>query len=438
MKTDKPNRSIEEVFRKTFQDFEVIPEKGLWSRFEKKLRAREFLRFNPGKFNIFYLGAVVAGLTVIALTVLNKDTEVISDISIIENSRPAPGSEQQQITESNAIEPSSKGSANASARVTTVEPETEKLMATETIENRKEQLVETLKIDNSELERHLVTLATDTPSKDQLIKPAPSAGFEIDNISGCVPLRISFNNLSHNYDSCMWEFGDGGYSKDREPVWIFDEAGEYHVKLVVFGENDHMASHASTIKVYPLPLARFEVNAGDPLLPDEQVMFYNYSENSVEWEWDFGDGETSFDFEPTHHYNRFASYSVKLLAISEHGCVDSLVITDAFGENSCFLRFPNAFIPNDGGPTGGYYSTRTDMESEVFHPVWSGVTDYNLRIFTRTGLMIFETTDINIGWDGYSKGQKVDPGVYIWKVRGVFKNGDPFVQGGDITLLPKR
>ena len=39
-------------------------------------------------------------------------------------------------------------------------------------------------------------------------------------------------------------------------------------------------------------------------------------------------------------------------------------------------------MPNDGGPTGGYYSTRTDIQSEVFHPVWSGVTDYNLKIFT--------------------------------------------------------
>jgi len=49
--------------------------------------------------------------------------------------------------------------------------------------------------------------------------------------------------------------------------------------------------------------------------------------------------------------------------------------------------------------------------------------------------LIFETNDINIGWDGYFKGQLSNPGVYIWKVRGNFRNGEPFTKMGDVTLL---
>lgn len=440
MKTDRPYKTIEEIYREQFRNFEVSPGKGFWPRFEKKLRIREFVRFTPGRFNVFYLGAVVAGIAVITLSVLLKDrsSDQPSGSDRPFDELPAGKAEKTEVPDSIELTQASKGSAAASGRVVTINQDNKVLNDTSATFIREEQVVESIEISNSDIEKDIKVGDSKILSRDELIRPSPSAGFEIDNISGCIPLRVSFTNLSANYDSCMWEFGDGGYSKEAEPIWIFDEEGEYTVKLIVFGNNGQAASRTGRIDVYPLPVARFEVNTGDPMLPDEQVKFYNYSENSVKWKWDFGDGQTSMDFEPYHQYERYGSYSVKLYAISKHGCIDSLIITDAFGENSCYLKFPNAFVPNDGGPTGGYYSNRTDIESEVFHPVWSGVTEYNLRIFTRSGLMIFETDDINIGWDGYHKGQKVDPGVYIWKVRGVFKNGDPFVQAGDITLLPRR
>jgi hypothetical protein len=190
--------------------------------------------------------------------------------------------------------------------------------------------------------------------------------------------------------------------------------------------------------VYPSPEARFEVSTVNALIPDEEVLFFNYSTNAISWEWDFGDGTGSNSFEPRHRYTRSGSYTVSLVVRSEFGCVDSMSITNAFDDNSCYIRFPNAFIPNEGGPTGGYFTSRIDEYDEVFHPVWSGVTQYNLRIFSRMGILVFETNDIDIGWDGYIKGKHAEPGVYIWKVRGQFKNGEPFVQAGDVTILPKR
>jgi len=55
-----------------------------------------------------------------------------------------------------------------------------------------------------------------------------------------------------------------------------------------------------------------------------------------------------------------------------------------------FIEFPNAFIPNSNGPSGGYFSNKSDEDSQIFHPVFSGVSHYQLRIFSRTGVMIFE------------------------------------------------
>ncbi len=63
------------------------------------------------------------------------------------------------------------------------------------------------------------------------------------------------------------------------------------------------------------------------------------------------------------------------------------------------------------------------------------MTDYQLRIFSRRGILIFESNDVNFGWDGYYKGQLCDPGVYVWKVRGNFINNRQFTKVGDVTLL---
>lgn len=427
MSSNKPNKTIEEVFRNQFEDFELTPGKSFWPRLSRKLRLREFLRFNYRKFNVYYAGVItVATVSLLAINPKESDSITLSVSS-------EPLEQKELIVETPQVHmevssESSKGSVSASGKVSSVSRDES---------NRPE-------VDIPEIGAGDLVIAEpaieyeNTIDPDKLVRAAPFADFTIDALQGCVPLKVTFNNLSSNYDSLVWEFGDGGYTDINDPEWIFDEAGTYEIKLIIFGSDRKIAESKQSIEVYPLPEAHFEISAVDPMIPDEQLVFYNYSENSISWRWDFGDGEISNDYEPVHTYQSTNSYSVKLIAVSAMGCKDSLVITNAFGANSCYLKFPNAFIQNNGGPTGGYYSSRTDMEDEIFHPVWSGVTEYNLRIYTRSGVLVFETSDINIGWDGYYRGQKADPSVYIWKVRGVFKNGDPFVQGGDVTLVPRK
>lgn len=438
------NRSVEEIFRDQFEDYNLDPSESLWPVIRKRLSFKEFFRFNPGRFNIFYAGAIAAAAAAVAIITLGeaKSTDEIPvnpENSIV--SVQGDVSQADLLTEKRSEAPVSKGSARASSLVTTEKIKIESQEKVAVPDNRTTPETEGSKhikpaIISDTTDPLLVN--PDAGISSKLLKPSPGADFAASKLAGCMPLQVSFDNLSQNYDSCQWEFGDGGYSFETDPVWVFDEEGKYNVTLHVFGNKGEIAVHKQEIRVYGTPKAKFEVSTGDPVIPDEELMFYNYSENSTAWNWDFGDGSTSREFEPSHRYDRHDSYSVRLIAISEFGCTDTLTITDAFGANSCYLRFPNAFIPNDGGPTGGYFSSRTDIESEVFHPAWSGVTSYNLKIYSRTGVLMFESDDINVGWDGYYRGQKAEPGVYIWKVRGVFKNGEPFVKGGDVTLLPRR
>jgi gliding motility-associated-like protein len=98
------------------------------------------------------------------------------------------------------------------------------------------------------------------------------------------------------------------------------------------------------------------------------------------------------------------------------------------------IEFPNAFTPNLNGPGNGHYVTGV-LNNDVFHPVYKGVIEYQLRVFNKRGQLVFESNDVNMGWDGYYKGKLAEQNVYIWKASGRYANGKHFIKAGDITLL---
>jgi PKD repeat protein len=295
--------------------------------------------------------------------------------------------------------------------------------------NTPERVTESLK------GKKLFTRTSDNNFKLQEMTITGECCFEASVTEGCAPLKVTFRNKISEKDSCLWTFGDGGSSGDRNPEWIYDIEGEYRVVLEVIGQDGTTSSSSSVITVFPKPSARFEIGPDKLSIPEEEVRFQNYSAASVKYLWNFGDGNTSEQFEPFHRYEKYGNYNVSLKVYSENGCSDSLTVLNAFSGSAYYIEFPNAFIPNTGGPSGGVYSSKSDESAQVFHPSFSGVSEYHLKIFSKLGVLIFETNDVNIGWDGYFKGQLSNPGVYIWKVRGNFSNGEPFTKMGDVTLL---
>ena len=72
--------------------------------------------------------------------------------------------------------------------------------------------------------------------------------------------------------------------------------------------------------VHPLPIVDFTVLT--PILCDQsQINFQNNSVGSLDYTWTFGDGDSSFLFNPVHEYDNFGSYLVQLEAIDQiTGC----------------------------------------------------------------------------------------------------------------------
>ncbi len=264
--------------------------------------------------------------------------------------------------------------------------------------------------------------------------PAPEASFASDN-AGCSPLKVYFENKSNYAEQYLWDFGDGNFSSSISPTHTYYDSGTYIVKLIATGPGGQDESQTKLITVYEIPKAYFKASPSVVYIPDQAVNFHNLSENAKYYSWDFGDGGTSHEENPSHYYAKEGEYNVYLQVKSEHNCVDSFMVYRAVvAEASGRIEFPNAFTPNAGGPSGGHYVSG-DYSNDIFYPIFEGVIEYNLSIFNRWGELIFESNDPKIGWDGYYRGKLCKQDVYVWKVKGKYSNGKAFIKKGDVTLL---
>jgi PKD repeat protein len=442
LKAKKEDKNLRELFRHKLENAEIIPDPSVSSILMRKLAVREFLHFNPFKFNIYYLGGIIAAAVATALLLTShpaqKDqlpyNEIFKQVPAKDNAKniivmPDPIRENKKevrIEKNAAVAISNSVPDKDAASEQSMIPET----GTRTIHE-----ISPGRVNKSLKARELFPRKSRDNFKLQERNGQGEKFFESSVTEGCAPLKVIFNNKLAENDSCLWTFGDGGSSRNRDPEWIYDIEGEYKVVLKAFGPDGTISSSSSVIYVYPKPSARFEIIPDKAIIPDDEVRFQNYSASAVKYLWSFGDGNTSDQFEPLHKYEKYGNFNVSLKVFTENGCSDSLIVLNAFSGSAYYIEFPNAFIPNKGGPSGGVYSSKSDESAQVFHPSFSGVSEYHLKIFSKLGVLIFETNDINLGWDGYFKGQLSNPGVYIWKVRGNFTNGEPFTKMGDVTLL---
>ena len=261
------------------------------------------------------------------------------------------------------------------------------------------------------------------------------AWFRPADAEGCAPFTTYFQNYSQNAVKYSWSFGDGGSSEKANPSYIFDEPGTWFVTLTAWSADNQISVYTDSIRVNDVPQARFSMDAqGEPGsgLP---VYFYNYSRGAESYLWDFGDGSTSILKEPDHNFSKKKITDIKLTVTSVKGCSDTTVLRDAFKEGEPVFLFPTAFSPNTSGPGSGQYSKKND-ENDVFYPhVTEEPEEYQMMIFNRAGILLFETTDIHTGWDGYYKESLLPQGVYVWKARAKFSDGRSVVKMGDVTLL---
>lgn len=185
------------------------------------------------------------------------------------------------------------------------------------------------------------------------------------------------------------------------------------------------------VHVLPGPHAAFSASAYTLHLPGDTIHFNNTSYSATSYTWAFGDGNNSTLTNPAHKYTNVGFYTTSLLAVSENGCTD---VTDQLITVISDVQFATAFTPNLNSGNGGSYDIN-DYSNDVFFPYVQGVVDYDLMIFNRWGELIFRSTDVKIGWDGYFNGKLCQQDAYVYKVNMAFFDGRKYSKTGSVTLL---
>ena len=131
------------------------------------------------------------------------------------------------------------------------------------------------------------------------------------------PLTVAFTNQSTgDYDTCSWDFGDGGTSNAcSDPSHDYTSSGIYAVSLTVSGPGgSDTETKAGYITVYEAVDADFSGSPTSGMAP-LTVAFTNQSTGDYDTcAWDFGDGGTSTDCsDPSHGYTSVGVYTVTLM-----------------------------------------------------------------------------------------------------------------------------
>ena len=171
----------------------------------------------------------------------------------------------------------------------------------------------------------------------QQMNTAPTAVVSSDVISGNTPLTVDFTGSDSTDDygivSFQWDFGDGNGSSEPNPTHTYTISGVYMATLLVTDAIGLQDSNSITITVNapngePNAVAKADTTSGEAPMTVNFVGSDSTDDNGiVSYEWDFADGETSLETDPSHEFISEGSYQVTLTVTDAQGLQDSESIT---------------------------------------------------------------------------------------------------------------
>ncbi|MBT9189036.1 PKD domain-containing protein [Zobellia russellii] len=184
---------------------------------------------------------------------------------------------------------------------------------------------------------------------------APTAKASANTTEGEAPLDIQFKGSNSTDDTAVknyfWDFKDGSTSTSSNPSHIFTKKGTYNVILTVTDEDGLKDSDTITITITETENeAPVAVASGSPLTGDAPLNVQFSSNNSTDdkeitgYFWDFKDGSTTTNKNPSHSFSEPGTYKVELSVKDKEGLTHSTTVEVKVNERP---------VDNSGGNTGG-------------------------------------------------------------------------------------
>ncbi len=264
---------------------------------------------------------------------------------------------------------------------------------------------------------HYITLTgtflncSETATHTVYLFQEPTIDFSLEAGLQCAPFNAQFIDLSFAESEILyqWDFGDGDFSSEQNPSHTYFSPGSYPVSLTIITTSGCIDTLTMTkpdlINIHPSPVADFSVSPEKTDICNSTIDFLDFSSLATSYFYFFDDDSLTYDTlaNPIYTYLSAGTHYPTLVVTSDYGCKDTTrrkIIIEPFT-----IYAPNSFTP-DG-----------NQFNNIFLPVvYLPLESWSLKIFNRWGELVFESRDINIGWDGTTQtGFPAPDGIYIWK-----------------------
>jgi PKD repeat protein len=140
---------------------------------------------------------------------------------------------------------------------------------------------------------------------------------------------IQFTSDAANATSWEWNFGDGNTSSEKDPKHQYQKNGTYTVVLLAKNKKSSVTKvYQVTVNNAPKPKPSFAFKSNG----NGQIAFTNNTTGADSYLWNFGNGESSSEQNPTYSFTKNGTYEVKLSATNFNGTSEAkqnVTIADA-------------------------------------------------------------------------------------------------------------
>jgi len=183
----------------------------------------------------------------------------------------------------------------------------------------------------------------------------PNAAFSFTEV--CLGNTTEFTDISTAISpdtivAWKWNFDDGDSVTIQNPTHNYDTYGVYSVRLIVTTVSGLRDTIINDVEVHPVPDASVSASPFTGCQPLTVIFTNNTTIESGSFSslWDFDDGTTSTQQNPTHTYWELFAHTVHLAVTSDKGCVDSAT-RDIFVLQNPVCDFTVSLISlNDSSP----------------------------------------------------------------------------------------
>jgi gliding motility-associated-like protein len=247
------------------------------------------------------------------------------------------------------------------------------------------------------------------------------------DVNVCAGETVSLQGIvTGNSDLTTWTSMNGGtFANSSNPITTFTPNGVGIDTLILTASSSAncVVGSQDTLIVSVQPTIIIDVTGDNSIFVGESTELT--ATGATNYAWTPAASLSCADCAaPTASPLATTTYTISSSDVCAEPTTFTVTVTEVGEPSTQEIVMPTAFSPNG------------DEQNDVLKPLYSGtISNYYMAVYNRWGQKLFETSDLNTGWDGLFGGLEQEIGVYVYYVTYTFEGKNEDMLRGNVTLV---